>query len=102
MLDPYFVQVNTAELTDLGRAFEVIDQHAEINRRYREMLTASQQILAADAIRLTQARGLAKRLMVLIKAAGPDFRGSLPEDARTALDAGSAQANALVLDLGQG
>ncbi|MDA3624952.1 hypothetical protein OU415_05860 [Saccharopolyspora sp. WRP15-2] len=102
MLDPYFVQVNTAELADLGRAFDVIDRHAEINDRYRAMLAASQQVLAADEIRLTQARGLAKRLMVLVKAAGPGFRDSLPAEARTALDAGSAQASALVLDLGQG
>ncbi|RKT85003.1 hypothetical protein SAMN05421805_108254 [Saccharopolyspora antimicrobica] len=98
MPDPYFVQVDTAELADLGRAFDVVDQHAELDHRYRKMLADSQRTLTAAEVRLTQARGLAKRLLVLIKAAGPDFPDALPAAARTALDAGSAQANALIFD----
>lgn len=101
MPDPYFVQVSTAELADLGRAFDVVDQHAELDHRYRKMLADSQRTLTATEIRLTQARGLAKRLLVLIKAAGPDFPAALPAAARAALDAGSAQANALIFDAAQ-
>nr|WP_246330676.1 hypothetical protein [Saccharopolyspora hordei] len=86
----------------MGRALAVVDQHAELNHRYRKVLADSQRVLTAPEIRLTQARGLAKRLMVLLKAAGPDFRSRLPEAARTALDAGSAQATALVHDDGPG
>ncbi|PKW12955.1 hypothetical protein [Saccharopolyspora spinosa] len=96
MPDPYFVLVSTAELADLASALDVIDGHAELNHRYRKLIADSRQVLAADEIRLTQARGLAKRLMVLVKAAGPGFRDGLPEVARTALDVGLAQADALV------
>ncbi|KAA5833371.1 hypothetical protein ABT337_19655 [Saccharopolyspora hirsuta] len=98
MPDPYFVQVSTAELADLRRALEVVDQHAELDHRYRRMLADSQRTLTAEEIRLTQARGLAKRLLVLVKAAGPDFRSTLPAAAQAALDTGSAQANALIYD----
>ncbi|MEV0085582.1 hypothetical protein [Saccharopolyspora sp. NPDC050642] len=96
MPDPYFVLVSTAELADLASALDVVDDRAELNHRYRKLIADSRQVLAAEEIRLTQARGLAKRLMVLVKAAGPDFRDGLPETARAALDAGLAQADALV------
>ncbi|GAB3676482.1 hypothetical protein [Saccharopolyspora tripterygii] len=96
MQDPYFVQVDTAELADLTRALELLDAEAPLNHRYRKMLTESREQLAAPQIRLTQARGLAKRLMVLIKAAGPEFPGTLTADALDTLKAGEAQANDLV------
>jgi hypothetical protein len=94
--DPYFVLVSTAELADLTSALAVVDSHAELNHRYRKLIADSRQTLADREIRLTQARGLAKRLMVLVKAAGPTFRDELPDAARAALDSGLAQANALV------
>ena len=74
----------------------VLDQHAELNRRYRKLVDESQQQLAADEVRLTQARGMAKKLMVLVKAAGEDMRGQLSTAERDALDAGMTQANELV------
>ncbi|WP_235877999.1 hypothetical protein [Saccharopolyspora karakumensis] len=95
MLDPYFVQVATSELADLTRALELLDR-ADLNHRYRKMLDESRQLLTADQIRLTQARGLAKRLMVLIKAAGPDFPATLDDEAREILRAGEAKADDLV------
>lgn len=96
MSDPYFVRVATGDLAELADAFDVVDEHAELNHRYRKLIAESRQVLAGDEIRLTQARGLAKRLMVLVKAAGPGFREDLPEPARQALDVGLAQADALV------
>ncbi|TDD89649.1 hypothetical protein E1202_10195 [Saccharopolyspora karakumensis] len=95
VLDPYFVQVATSELADLTRALELLDR-ADLNHRYRKMLDESRQLLTADQIRLTQARGLAKRLMVLIKAAGPDFPATLDDEAREILRAGEAKADDLV------
>jgi hypothetical protein len=94
--DPYFVLVSTAELADLAGALNVVDGHAELNHRYRKLIADSRQTLAGREIRLTQARGLAKRLMVLVKAAGPNFHDELPDKPRAALDAGLAQANALI------
>jgi hypothetical protein len=96
VLDPYFVQVETSELADLTRALELLDSRADLNHRYRKMLDESRQLLTADQIRLTQARGLAKRLMVLIKAAGPDFPATLDDEAREILRAGEAKADDLV------
>ena len=96
MQDPYFVQVNTADLADLTRALELLDAEAPLNDRYRKMLTESRDLLAAPQIRLTQARGLATRLMVLINAAGPDFPGTLGEDGVETLNAGKTQADDLV------
>ncbi|MCI2417071.1 hypothetical protein MOQ72_06515 [Saccharopolyspora sp. K220] len=97
MVDPYSVLVSTAELADLASALDVVDGHGDLNDRYRKLIADSRRTLAADEIRLTQARGLAKRLMVLVKAAGPNFREALPDEARAELDRGLAQANELVL-----
>ncbi|MEB3368686.1 hypothetical protein [Saccharopolyspora mangrovi] len=96
MLDPYHVQVETADLADLTRALQLLDTRADLNDRYRKMLHESLAMLAEPQIRLTQARGLAKRLMVLIKAAGPDFPATLTADARETLAAGEAKADDLV------
>ncbi|MBB5154701.1 hypothetical protein [Saccharopolyspora phatthalungensis] len=96
MRDPYLVLVSTAELADLASALEVVNGHAELNHRYRKLIAESRQTLATDEVRLTQARGLAKRLMVLVKAAGPTFREELPEAVRAELEAGLSQANTLV------
>ena len=96
--DPYFVPVATAELADLRGALDVVDEHADLNHRYRKLIADSRQTLAADEIRLTQARGLAKRLLVLVKAAGPTFRDDLDEPSRRALEAGLTQANTLIFE----
>lgn len=96
MSDPYFVPVATAELTRLSSALDVLDQHAQLNHRYRKLITDSREILAAERIRLTQARGIAKKLMVLVKAAGPDFRTILNASDREALEAGLTQADELI------
>ncbi|RRO13011.1 hypothetical protein EIL87_25470 [Saccharopolyspora rhizosphaerae] len=96
MLDPYHVQVDTTDLAELTRALQLLDTHADLNDRYRKMLHESLAQLAEPQIRLTQARGLAKRLMVLLKAAGPDLEADLPPEARVTLEAGRAQADDLV------
>ncbi|MGP4015259.1 hypothetical protein [Saccharopolyspora sp. 5N708] len=96
MADPYFVLISTSELADLASALDVVDGHADLGDRYRKLIADSRRTMADDEIRLTQARGLAKRLMVLVKAAGPNFREELPDAARAELDRGLAQANALV------
>jgi hypothetical protein len=94
--DPYYVPVATAELSRLASALDVVDKHAVLNHRYRKLIAESQQTLAGDEIRLTQARGLAKRLMVLVKAAGPSFRAGLEAEEGEAVNAGLAQAEELV------
>lgn len=93
---PHVETMPTADLSRLAAAMRVLDQHAELNRRYRKLVDDSQQQLAADEVRLTQARGMAKKLMVLVKAAGEDMRGQLSTAERDALDAGMTQANELV------
>ncbi len=94
--DPYRVQVPTADLRRLVNALDVVDEHAELNHRYRKLITDSRQMLAAEQVRLTQARGLAKRLMVLVKAAGPQLRDGLDADRLDQLAAGLTQADELV------
>lgn len=96
MQDPYQVQVATTRLSRLAGALDVVDAHADLNHRYRRLITDSRQSLAAEEIRLTQARGIAKKLMVLVKAAGTGFADGLDAADRKALEAGLAQADELV------
>lgn len=94
--DPYHVQIATARLSRLTAALDVVDAHAELNHRYRRLITDSRTALSGEEVRLTQARGIAKKLMVLVKAAGVDFADQLPAAERRTLDAGLAQADQLV------
>lgn len=94
--EPSEQQVATAELSRLAAALDVVDARAELNHRYRKLITDSRQALAARQVRLTQARGIGKKLMVLVKAAGPEFRTALDETEAAAIDAGLAQADELV------
>ncbi|KEI45256.1 hypothetical protein [Saccharopolyspora rectivirgula] len=96
MSDPYQVQIRTSELTGLAAALDVVAEHAELNHRYHKLIDDSRRALAAEEVRLTQARGIAKRLMVLVKAAGPNFADTLPEQSRQALNDGLMRANDLV------
>ncbi|MDR7302426.1 hypothetical protein [Haloactinomyces albus] len=86
----------TAELSRLAEALTVVDRHAELNHRYRKLIHDSRTLLANEDVRLTQARGMAKKLMVLVRAAGTDFRETLAPRNREVLDAGLAQADELV------
>lgn len=94
--DPYHARMPTAELSRLAGALTVVDRHAELNHRYRKLIHDSRQLLGGGDVRLTQARGMAKKLMVLVRAAGTDFRAGLGSHDRDALDAGLAQADELV------
>ncbi len=94
--DPHEVRVATAELSRLANALAVVDQHAELNQRYRKLIRDSGQVLAGSDIRLTQARGIAKKLLVLVKAAGPDFRTTLAPAEVEVLDVGLSQADELI------
>jgi hypothetical protein len=94
--DPYCVPVATATLSHLASALDVVDAHAGLNYRYRRLIDDSRHVLDAAEIRQTQARGIAKKLMVLVKAAGQDFRAELTTSERNLLDAGLAQADELV------
>ena len=94
--DPYHVQVSTEGLRPLAGALDVVDRHADLNRRYRALLGDSRAVLRSERIRLTQARGVAKRLMVLVKAAGPELREVLADRERDALEDGLRQADELV------
>ncbi|GAA0504924.1 hypothetical protein GCM10011581_33350 [Saccharopolyspora subtropica] len=101
MEDPYRTQIATAELQELAGALAVVAAHADLNHRYRKLITDSQRLLATPRIRLTQARGIAKKLMVLAKAAGPDFRAHLPAPAAAEFAAGMSRADALVFGADQ-
>ena len=94
--DPYHVQVPTDELCRLAGALDVVDEHAALNYRYRKLIRDSREVLGAERIRLTQARGVAKRLMVLVKAAGPELPAGLGQRQRDVLQNGLAQADELV------
>lgn len=98
MSDPFEQQVASASLGRLAAALDVVDERAELNHRYRKLITDSRAALAAPQVRLTQARGIGKKLLVLVKAAGPDFRSGLAEAEQAALDAGLAQANELIYE----
>ncbi|GAB3374086.1 MULTISPECIES: hypothetical protein [Amycolatopsis] len=96
MGDPYLRSVRTAELTALARAIRIVDDHGDLNHRYEALIDDSQVVLDSNRIRLTQARGLAKRLVVLAKAAGTEMRAQLTRTERDVLDAGLAQADGLI------
>lgn len=80
----------------MAGALDVLDRHAELNHRYRKLLHESREVLAAERIRLTQARGVAKRLMVLARAARPELPEDLGPGQRAALQDGLSQADELV------
>lgn len=86
----------TSELSDLAEALRIIDSRADLNHRYRRLLDDARQVLTSTEIRVTQARGIAKKLLVLTKAAGPDLPAGLAADERERLDAGLTQAHALI------
>lgn len=94
--DPYTTLVDTRRLGPLAEALRALDEHAELNHRYRTMLTETRELLTAPEIRLTQARGVAKRLVVLSRAAGS--ADELPAHAADAVRAGRVQADALIND----
>ncbi|GAB2746157.1 hypothetical protein GCM10027174_20090 [Salinifilum aidingensis] len=96
MSDPREIQVATAELGELSAALDVVDERAVLNHRYRKLIHTSREELAAEHVRLSQARGIAKRLMVLARAGGEGFAESLPAEERRALDDGLAKADELV------
>lgn len=100
MSDPYGEAVVTSELARLANALEIVDRWAELNHRYRKLIHDSRALLAQQQVRLTQARGIAKKLMVLVRAAGSDFRELLDEQQARVLDDGLAQANELVYETG--
>lgn len=94
--DPYHVRMPTAELSRIAEALTVVDRHAELNHRYRALIHDSRKLLADEDVRLTQARGMAKKLMVLVRAAGTNFREDLAPQDNEVLGAGLAQADELV------
>jgi len=95
--DPYRVLVATSELGRLSGALDVVER-AAFNDRYRKLITDSREQLAQREIRLTQARGIAKKLMVLSRRAGADFHAGLDEPSTAQLRAGLDQANELVYE----
>jgi hypothetical protein len=88
--------VATSRLSGLAEALRVVDAHADLNRRYRKLIDDSRQALDGSEIRLTQARGIAKKLLVLTKAAGEDLLTGLSQQERDRLDTGLAQARELI------
>lgn len=96
MQDPTTPLVATADLDALARTFAVLDSRAELNHRYRKLIEDSYAQLAAEHVRLTQARGMAKKVQVLVRAAGPEFRDTLDDADRSSLDAGLTQAQTLI------
>ncbi|SNR55705.1 hypothetical protein SAMN06265360_1109 [Haloechinothrix alba] len=95
MTDPSDAGIPTEQLTAVSGALDLLDRHAELNHRYRKLITESQRELATDRVRLTLARGIAKRLIVLIRAAGPQLRAELDEREQRVLDEALAHAEEL-------
>ncbi|MDV6014671.1 hypothetical protein F8178_19615 [Haloechinothrix sp. LS1_15] len=83
----------------MAQLLRLLDEHAELNHRYRKLITESLRTLEAERIRLTQARGIAKRLIVLVRAAGPELRSRLNEQESQVVDRGLAQANELTYEV---
>lgn len=94
--DPYYELVATTELDRLAAAMRLVEQYNELNHRYQRLIAESRRQLDSERVRLTQARGMAKKLMVLTKASGDDLRDKLDPTQRDTLDAGLAQADELV------
>jgi len=88
--------VPTSELSRLSAAMNLMDHHVDLGPRYHKLITESQQQLAGTDVRLSQARGIAKKLMVLAKASGDELRHGLTDTEAEVLDAGLAQADELV------
>lgn len=88
--------IATSGLSDLAQALRIVDSGAELGHRYRKLLDDARRVLDNTEIRVTQARGIAKKLLVLTKAAGPDFLAGLTAPERERLDAGLAQAHDLI------
>jgi len=95
--DPYYVLVATADLARLSEALDVVER-ADFNDRYRKLISDSRELLAQEQVRLTQARGIAKKLMVLSRRPGADFHAGLDEAGAALLRAGLDQADELVYE----
>lgn len=95
--DPYFQHVAMADLSRLAAAMQLVAHRADLGARQR-LVDDSQHQLAAEQIRLTQARGIAKKLMVIVNACGDDLRGKLTDVEERTLDDGLSQATELVFD----
>lgn len=93
--DPYHVLVATSGLARLSGALDVVER-ADFNDRYRKLISDSRELLGQERIRLTQARGIAKKLMVLSRRAGEDFHAGLDGPSTAQLRAGLDQADELV------
>lgn len=88
--------IATSGLVPLSSALRVLEARAELNHRYRRLIDESLATLSAGHIRRTQARGVAKKVVVLARTAGPGLRSTLAVAERDALDAGVAQAEELI------
>jgi hypothetical protein len=86
----------TAGLSSLAEALRIVDARADLNRRYRKLIDDAREVLDSTEIRVTQARGIAKKLLVPTKAAGPDLVATLAAQERERLDAGLTQARDLI------
>ncbi|SDU66440.1 hypothetical protein SAMN04489733_7941 [Amycolatopsis keratiniphila] len=80
----------------MAHAITMVEDHADLNHRYQALIDDSHVVLSSDQIRLTQARGLAKRLVVLVKAADTELQAELTKTQRDVIDAGLSQADALI------
>jgi len=92
----YLELVPTSELSRISTAMELMDRHVDLGPRYHKLITESRQQLTGTEVRLTQARGIAKKLMVLAKASGDDLRNRLSDTENSTLDAALEQADELV------
>lgn len=75
---------------------QILDAHADINHRYRKLIHESLRDLDKQHVRLTLARGIAKRLIVLSRAAGAAVREQLTAGEAETLDTALAKADRLV------
>lgn len=77
---------------------ELLDRHATLNDRYRRLVSDARPVFVEPAPRTSQVRGVAKKLIVLVRAARGELDRVLTPDQVAAVERGERVAWSLLRD----
>ncbi|AUS77679.1 hypothetical protein C1701_04080 [Actinoalloteichus sp. AHMU CJ021] len=82
----------TPDLSPLETAMELLDRHATLNDRYRRLIADARPVFVDPAPRGSQVRGVAKKLIVLVRAARAELDRVLAPEQVAAVERGERVA----------